>query len=108
MQNDDFFNKVKNIVLLIPCGRVTSYGAIGRFLGLKSSARMVGWALNSFAGCLDIPCHRVVNRNGELSGKMHFETPFVMEERLRAEGIEFIDDRVNMGKYFWDPSEDLD
>lgn len=105
MQNDDFFNKVKQVVMCIPQGKVTTYGAIGKFLGLRSSARMVGWALNSFAGNINIPCRRVVNRNGELSGKMHFENPFIMEERLKAEGVSFNGEKVNLAECFWDPAD---
>lgn len=84
---------------------VTTYGAIGAALGLRSGARLVGWALNAVAHSdrTDIPCHRVVNRNGELSGKMHFETPHVMRERLEAEGIVFNGDQVDMKRHLWQP-----
>jgi methylated-DNA-protein-cysteine methyltransferase-like protein len=99
----DFFEKVYQVVARIPIGNVTTYGAISKFLGIKSSARMVGWALNSAANRIDLPCHRVVNRNGELTGKRYFATPNLMKELLLAEGIEFIDNTVNMEKHFWEP-----
>lgn len=102
-KNEDFFLRVHEIVCQIPFGKVTSYGEIGVVLGAKSSARMVGWALNGVHDRVNIPCHRVVNRNGELSGKMHFATPTLMRELLEAEGVEFIGDAVNMGKHLWKP-----
>ena len=99
----DFFIRVLEVVVRIPKGKVTTYGAIGKFLGLKSSARMVGYALNSTKYNEEYPCHRVVNRNGELSGKLHFATPDLMRELLESEEIEFIEDTVNMKKHFWEP-----
>ncbi|MGB0391309.1 MAG: MGMT family protein [Salibacteraceae bacterium] len=109
-KNKDFFDKVYQVARLIPHGRVTNYGAIGKYLGSARSARMVGWAMN---GCLktdgDIPAHRVVNRLGVLSGKNHFATPTLMQEKLEAEGIQVTDDKiVNFKDVFWDPSEELD
>jgi len=101
--NKDFFNRVYDIVRRIPAGKVTTYGIIAQELGLKSSARMVGWALNAVAGDTSLPCHRVVNRNGELTGKRHFATPAMMRELLTAEGIEFIEDAVDMKKHLWTP-----
>ena len=101
--NSDFYNKVLKLVKMIPEGKVTTYGHIAHTLGLRSSARIVGWALNSTAGDLSIPAHRVVNRNGELTGKMYFSTPYMMREMLNAEGIEFINDRVNLKKHLWIP-----
>ena len=74
-----------------------------RSIGMKSSARMVGWALNSAAGDVSLPCHRVVNRNGELTGRMHFATPLFMRKLLMAEGICFIDDAVDLKKHLWKP-----
>jgi len=71
---------------------VTTYGLIAQSLGMKSSARMVGWALNSVAGNIDIPCHRVINRRGELTGRRYFATPNLMRELLESEGIEFFED----------------
>lgn len=99
----DFYIRVYEIVMQIPAGKVTTYGLIGEKLGLKSSARMVGWALSSGAQRGDLPFHRVVNRNGELTGKMHFATPNLMRELLESEGIEFIDDKVNLEKHLWRP-----
>ena len=98
-----FFIRVLEVVDRIPKGKVTSYGAIGKFLGLKSSARMVGYALNSTKYDEIYPCHRVVNRKGELTGKMHFATPNLMRELLESEEIEFIGDAVNIKKHFWEP-----
>ncbi len=100
----DIYESIYEIVRSIPLGRVTTYGAIGKSIGMRSSARMVGWALNAVAGRNDIPCHRVVNRVGELTGKMHFATPTLMKELLEAEGICFIGDTVDMKKHFWHPS----
>lgn len=101
----DFFERVYEVVRRIPSGKVTTYGAIAELLGMKSSARMIGWALNGVALRYrdDIPCHRVVNRNGDLSGRMHFETPFMMRERLEAEGVGFVDERVDLSKHLWQP-----
>ena len=82
----NFFNDVYEVVKLIPPGRVTNYGAIGAYLGAKSSARMVGWAMNAAHGLDDVPAHRVVNRVGVLTGRHHFSTPTIMQERLEAEG----------------------
>ena len=104
MPSNDFFEKTIEIVKLIPFGKVTSYGAIARTIGISSSARTVGWVLNSVKERENIPCHRVVNRNGDLSGKHHFATPTLMKDLLLAEGIEFIEERVDMEKYFWDPA----
>jgi len=103
MENKDFFEKVFEIVRQIPFGKVTTYGYIGKAIGLKSSARMVGWALNSIAGDLTIPCHRVVNRNGELTGKRYFSTPTMMRELLEAEGIEIEDEHLDLKRYLWIP-----
>jgi methylated-DNA-protein-cysteine methyltransferase-like protein len=103
MDNADFFEKVYTVVEKIPAGKVTTYGAIGRMLGMASSARMVGWALNSAAGRAELPCHRVVNRFGALTGKMYFGSPDTMRELLEAEGVEFIGENVNLKKHFWEP-----
>ena len=107
---DDFFNRVYEVVKLIPPGRVTSYGAIARYLGTAGSARMVGWAMNGSHRVKDfVPAHRVVNRNGLLTGKHHFDTPDTMQELLENEGIIVIHNKiVNFGKYFWDPLKELD
>lgn|SRR5690606_9117152 len=103
---DNFFQDVYQVAKLIPKGRVTSYGAIASYLGLKSSARMVGWALN---GCpKDVPAHRVVNRSGLLTGKHHFSPPTEMQRRLEKEGIRVVDDQVqDFNRLFWDPSLEL-
>ncbi|MCX6155869.1 MAG: MGMT family protein [Candidatus Kapabacteria bacterium] len=98
----DFFLRVLELVKKIPYGYVTTYGSIAQCLGLKSSARMVGWALNSAAADYSIPCHRVVNRNGELTGKQYFATPEMMRELLESEGITFKGDQVNMQSHFTD------
>ena len=102
-RHEDFFLRVYALVARIPFGMVSTYGHIGRALGLQSSARMVGWALNSVPANADIPCHRVVNRNGELTGKIHFATPTLMRELLEAEGVEFTGETVNMKKHLWIP-----
>jgi len=105
----DFFTKVYEVVRLIPPGRVTSYGAIARYLGTTGSARMVGWAMNASHSHHEfVPAHRVVNRNGLLTGRHHFETPEAMKELLINEGIKIKDNQiVNFKKYFWDPSAEL-
>ena len=97
------------MVRLIPAGRVTSYGAIANYLGSKGSARMVGWAMNQAHGYPDVPAHRVVNRNGLLTGKNHFQTPTRMQELLEAEGTKVINDQVEkFSMVFWDPASELD
>lgn len=105
---DNFFENVYEVVKLIPKGRVTSYGAIGAYLGTKSSARMVGWAMNNAHAMPDIPAHRVLNRQGLLTGKMHFSPPAQMQELLELEGIKVKDDKVvEFNKHFWDPAKEL-
>lgn len=99
----DFFARVRQIVAQIPSGRVTTYGAIARAAGSAGAARTVGWVLHGETAS-GLPCHRVVNRTGALSGARHFETPFAMEERLRAEGIAFDDEgRVRLDRHLWTP-----
>ena len=106
--SDGFFYKVHELVKLIPYGRVTSYGAIARYLGASGSARMVGWAMNASDKNGDIPAHRVVNRLGLLSGKHHFEGTNLMQQLLESEGVEVIDYKVqNFEKLFWDPMKEL-
>ncbi len=107
-KENDFFQQVWELVRQIPKGRVTSYGAIAAALGLKSGARMVGWAMNSSHGQQPIvPAHRVVNRNGQLSGKNHFETPTLMQELLEKEGIRIQNDTIiNFLQHFWDPQQE--
>jgi len=105
--NDGFFAKVYRITAQIPYGRVTSYGAIAKFLGTPRSARMVGWALNG-SDKENVPAHRVVNRNGLLSGKHHFQGTNLMQQLLESEGIEVIDNKVSdFDKHFWDPNKEL-
>ena len=105
-----FFSDVYEIVRLIPKGRVTSYGAIASCIGTKLSARMVGWAMNaSHQVRPKVPAHRVVNRNGMLTGKHHFTTPSEMENLLKKEGIKVIDDKVAEFKnLFWNPKTELE
>ena len=101
--DDDFFARVRRLVEQIPEGRVTTYGAIARAAGSAGAARTVGWVLHG-AVASGLPCHRVVNRNGALSGARHFETPFAMEERLRAEGVTFDDEGcVRLDRHGWTP-----
>lgn len=104
-----FFQSVYQVVELIPEGRVTSYGAIGKYLGMKSSARMVGWAMNAADILPHVPAHRVVNASGLLTGKHHFETPTAMAEALEKEGIKIKDGIkiVNFDSVFWDPVKEL-
>lgn len=107
-KNKDFFVQVYDVVRLIPKGRVTSYGAIANYLGTKSGARMVGWAMNAAHVLPDVPAHRVVNRNGLLTGKMHFEDANEMERLLENEGILIEKDQVKDFKLlFWDPMTEL-
>lgn len=101
----DFFDRVYKVVAKIPKGKVTTYGAIAEACGIRSAARTVGWALNG-AHESGLPCHRVVNRNGELTGKIHFGDIHLMEELLRSEGVEFDDEScVVMEKYLWIPKK---
>lgn len=107
-QNADFFERVYAVVKLIPEGRVTSYGAIANYLGAKRSSRMVGWAMNAAHQHPEIPAHRVVNRQGLLTGKMHFADPNEMEQRLALEGINVVNDQVQDFKtVYWNPIEEL-
>ena len=105
----DFFSLVYDVAREIPIGRVTSYGAIAKYLGTGKSSRMVGWAMNA-AGSQKkfVPAHRVVNRNGELTGKHHFGHPKLMQKLLEKEGIKVKNDKVvNFEKLFWDPAIEL-
>jgi methylated-DNA-protein-cysteine methyltransferase-like protein len=107
MDKSSFFQDVYEVVKLIPAGRVTSYGAIAHYLGTKSSARMVGWALNSSFE-KDIPAHRVVNRMGVLTGKIYFGDSDKMQRLLESEGIKIKNNQVeDFDLVFWDPSEEL-
>jgi methylated-DNA-protein-cysteine methyltransferase-like protein len=105
----DFFLNVFDVVRLIPKGRVTSYGAIAKYLGTGRSSRMVGWAMNaSHAQKKSVPAHRVVNRAGLLTGKMHFTPPERMQELLEKEGIKVKKDQIqDFKKHFWDPMIEL-
>lgn len=101
------FDAIYQVVQLIPCGKVTSYGAIAAYLGMKGGARMVGWAMNASHTLAHIPAHRVVNRNGILTGK-HFFGGNRMQELLESEGIQVKDDKiVNFPQHFWDPISEL-
>ena len=104
-----FFADVYDVVRQIPKGRVTTYGAIATYTGTKLSARMVGWAMNAaHVAKPKVPAHRVVNRNGILTGKFHFATPTLMEELLKKENIEVVDDKIiNFKSLFWDPLIEL-
>ncbi|MBI5540429.1 MAG: MGMT family protein [Bacteroidia bacterium] len=103
-----FFEKVYEVARQVPYGRVTSYGAIAKFLGSAKSARMVGWAMNQTHGLKNVPAHRVVNRIGLLTGKHHFSSENEMEILLKNEGIEIINDKItNFNKHFWDPCKEL-
>ena len=104
--DDTFYARVYDVVRRIPPGRVTTYGRIARALGAPRASRGVGWALRAVAGGdpLATPCHRVVDREGRLSGRRHFATPTAMEERLGAEGVAFVaPDRVDLEAHLWDP-----
>ncbi len=102
MKNNSYFEKVYDVTAAIPFGKVTTYGAIANYLTL-GSARMVGWALNHCAH-LEIPAHRVVNRNGELTGRNQFPTPTIMQELLEQEGIKVVDNKIiNFKSHLWKP-----
>jgi methylated-DNA-protein-cysteine methyltransferase related protein len=107
--SEDFFTRVYKVTMQIPYGRVTSYGAIARYLGSGRSARTVGWALNASHNQPGfIPAHRVVNRNGLLTGKLHFGNTTTMQQLLVNEGIIVVNDSiVNFREKFWDPSTEL-
>ena len=102
-----FFEKVYEVAKQIPYGRVTSYGAIAKYLGAARSARIVGYAMNN-SHTKDVPAHRVVNRKGLLTGKHHFEGTNLMQQLLESEGIEVIENQIqNFETLFWDPSKEL-
>ena len=107
--SDSFFSRVYEVVRKIPPGRVTSYGAIAKYLGAPGAARMVGWAMNqSHTHHEFVPAHRVVNRNGMLTGKHHFQGVHLMEELLENEGAVIRENRIlNFGEIFWDPVLEL-
>lgn len=107
-EKPNYFDLVYQVVKEIPEGRVCSYGAIANYLGLKSGARMVGYAMNAAHALPDVPAHRVVNRNGLLTGKHHFQTPTKMQELLESEGVQVENDQVqNFENLFWDPEKEL-
>jgi len=104
-----FFQDVYEVVKLVPSGRVTTYGAIAAYLGLKSSARMVGWAMNQTPKGQGIPAHRVVNRQGLLTGKSFFAQPDQMQKLLEEEGVEIKKDQVqDFASVLWDPRKELE
>lgn len=103
-----FFERVYEVAKLIPYGRVTSYGAIAKYLGAARSARMVGWAMNACGGRDDVPAHRVVNRKGILTGKHHFKGTNLMQQLLENEGVLVEDNQIqNFKEVFWDPMKEL-
>jgi methylated-DNA-protein-cysteine methyltransferase-like protein len=103
----NFFDKVYEVAKQIPYGRVTSYGAIAKYLGAARSARMVGYAMNSSHG-RDVPAHRVVNRKGLLTGKHHFEGTNLMQQLLESEGVKIKDNQIqDFDKVFWEPNKKL-
>ena len=104
-----FFLKVYEVVRKIPKGRATSYGAVAEYLGSGMSARMVGWAMNASHNQFPpVPAHRVVNRNGMLTGKNHFQSPTLMQELLENEGIKIVDDQIqDFKKIFWNPNKKI-
>ena len=109
MDTRTFYDQVYEVARLIPKGRVTSYGAIAAYLGTKGSSRMVGYAMNlAHTTFPPVPAHRVVNRQGLLTGKYHFGTPDLMQQLLENEGIAVENDRIqNFKTVFWDPSVEL-
>jgi len=108
MSSENFFDKVYTVAKLIPYGRVTSYGAIAKYLGAAGSARMVGWAMNASGGKADVPAHRVVNRKGLLTGKHHFDGTNLMQQLLESEGVTVIENQIqNFEQLFWDPMKEL-
>lgn len=108
MSNTRSFEDIYDVVRLIPFGRVTNYGAIAEYLGSKRGARLVGWAMNQAHSLPNVPAHRVVNRNGVLSGKNHFSTPTAMQEALEFEGIKIEKDQIiDFHTVFWNPVQEL-
>ncbi|NOX48747.1 MAG: MGMT family protein [Chlorobi bacterium] len=109
MEDISFFQRVYEVVKLIPYGKVTSYGAIAKYLGSGGAARMVGWAMNaSFSAREPTPAHRVVNRLGLLTGKQHFGSPDMMKQLLENEGLKIENDKIlDFKKHFWDPNMEL-
>ncbi|MFK5972581.1 MAG: MGMT family protein [Flavobacteriaceae bacterium] len=107
-ENQNFFQKVYKVAAQIPYGRVTSYGAIAKYLGAARSARMVGWAMNGAGSIEDVPAHRVVNKIGLLTGKHHFQGTNLMQQLLESEGIKVVDNQIiDFDTHFWDPFKEL-
>ena len=108
MDKASFFQDVYEVARLIPKGRVTTYGAIANYLGVRRSARVVGWAMNGAITMHNVPAHRVVNRIGVLSGKNHFSTPTMMQQMLEDEGVRVESDQIiDFERVFWDPTTEL-
>jgi methylated-DNA-protein-cysteine methyltransferase-like protein len=110
-KQNDFFEMVYQVVRLIPKGRITNYGAIAKYLGTARSSRMVGWAMNAAHSQKKkkVPAHRVVNRNGLLTGKHHFASPYLMQELLEKEGLIIVNDKIkHFDQHFWDPMKELE
>ncbi|MFC2110302.1 MGMT family protein [Bacteroidota bacterium] len=104
----NFFERCYEVAKQIPYGKVTSYGAIAKYLGVAKSARMVGWAMNASHGDLSIPAHRVVNRKGLLTGKHHFEGKNLMQQLLESEGIKIVENQIqDFSTVYWDPNAEL-
>ncbi|MCC3151970.1 MGMT family protein [Hymenobacter sp. BT770] len=105
----NFFQDVHEVVRLIPAGRVSTYGTIAHYLGARHGARTVGYAMMAAHTAEQyVPAHRVVNRLGHLTGRLHYDSPFAMQEALEAEGVRVEDDRVvDFAKLFWDPAAEL-
>jgi len=105
-ESDNFFEKVYHVVRKIPYGRVTSYGEIAKFLGAPRSARMVGWAMNAAHSDDTVPAHRVVNKQGLLTGKHHFDGTNLMQQLLESEGVQIDNNKIiNLSVVFWNPNE---
>lgn len=106
---EDIYSIIYDVVRHVPKGRVTTYGAVAAAIGVRSGARMIGYALNNCEKVKPkVPAHRVVNRNGMLTGKHHFNPPEKMQQLLEKEGVKIVDDTVaEFGKIFWDPSKEL-
>ena len=109
MNSKDFFQKVYKVVKMIPSGRVSTYGLIAKYLGSEKSSRVVGYAMNASHNLEDVPAHRVVNRNGLLTGKHHFAGTNLMKDLLESEGVKIFENTVlDFENVVWDPSKDLD